>query len=85
MNYYDWLLDSHKQWKHCVLVCMVEDDFIGYNIAIIPDVSCMTEPAEIFGNIFLLSDYRGHITFKGHILLVKWSVGVGTQNTILSV
>ena len=25
-------------------------------------VSCMTEPAEIFGNIFVLSDYRGNFT-----------------------
>ena len=26
MNDYDWLLDSHRQWKHRVSVCMVKDD-----------------------------------------------------------
>ena len=26
-------------------------------------VSCMTELVEIFGNIFVLSDYQGHFTF----------------------
>ena len=26
MNDYDWLRDSHRQWKHRVLVCMVKDD-----------------------------------------------------------
>jgi len=34
-------------------------------------VSCMTEPTEMFGNIFVLSDYRGNITLKCHILLAK--------------
>ena len=33
--------------------------------------SFMTEPVEIFDNIFLLSDYRGHFTLKCHILLAK--------------
>ena len=28
---------------------------------------------------FMLSDYWGHFTLKSHILLAKWSVGVGTR------
>ena len=31
----------------------------------------MTELVEIFGNIFVLADYQGHVTLKCHILLVK--------------
>ena len=56
---------------------------IGYNIANMAcgqvneellttfGVSCMSELAEIFGNIFVLTDYRVHITMKCHIPLAK--------------
>ena len=76
-NDYDWLLDSHRQWKHRVSVCMVKDDcnwlrYSNYShYRQDGGVSCMTELAEIFGNIFMLSDYRGNFTVKCHILFAK--------------
>ena len=59
---------------------------IGYDLEIIASgqvnepllTTCQCVLHELFDNIFVLSDYRGHFTLKCHILLAKWSVRVGT-------